>query len=136
MAYIDINPDQLRSVLGSMPPATPFDMLNLLRFRETAEYPAQYANQPVAISGAEAYATYGRHARQHLADIGAEVVVMAESPGTLIGPVDEQWHQVLLVRYPSIEQFVAMVTDPSYEEAAVHRTAALADSRLIVTLTR
>ena len=40
---------------------------------------------------------------------------------------------MLLVRYPSIGAFLEMVTDADYLVCARHRTAALADSRLIAT---
>ena len=36
-------------------------------------------------------------------------------------------------RYPSVGAFLAMTTDPAYIAVAVHGTAALADSRLIMT---
>jgi uncharacterized protein (DUF1330 family) len=37
------------------------------------------------------------------------------------------------VRYPDLRAFTTMITDPAYLEIAVHRSAALEDSRLIVT---
>jgi hypothetical protein len=38
---------------------------------------------------------------------------------------------VFTVRYPSKAAFVAMISDPGYQEIHGHRAAALADSRLI-----
>jgi uncharacterized protein (DUF1330 family) len=38
---------------------------------------------------------------------------------------------VLLVRYPTRRQFIAMVNDPDYQKIAPIRAAALADSRLV-----
>ena len=49
----------------------------------------------------------------------------------LIAPEGEQWDELLLVRYPSKAAFLGMLADPEYRAATVHRTAALADSRLI-----
>ncbi len=46
----------------------------------------------------------------------------------------EEWDDALLVRYPSKQAFLGMVTKPDYQKDAVHRTAALLDSRLIATL--
>ena len=46
---------------------------------------------------------------------------------------DEQWDDILLVSYPSKEAFLAMIGDSDYQAAAEHRSAALADSRLIGT---
>ena len=37
----------------------------------------------------------------------------------------------MIVKYPNKAAFLSMITMPDYQETAVHRTAALADSRLI-----
>lgn len=127
MAYTAIRTDVLKAAFESIPADTPFLMLNMLRFRETAQYDGQASE----LSGREAYGIYGKHARGYLAGIGAEVVIMGAAHGTVIGPADEEWDTVLFVRYPSIAAFVAMANDPEYAEIAKHRDAALADSRLI-----
>ena len=49
----------------------------------------------------------------------------------VIAPEEEHWDEVLLVRYPSIQAFAKMLADPEYKEATKHRTAALAEARLI-----
>ncbi len=49
----------------------------------------------------------------------------------LIGPQDKDWHLVVLVRYPSAQAFVEMVASDEYRAVVMHRSAALADSRLI-----
>jgi uncharacterized protein (DUF1330 family) len=38
---------------------------------------------------------------------------------------------VLFVQYPSRRAFLTMISDPAYLEIHQHRTAALADSRLV-----
>lgn len=58
---------------------------------------------------------------------------MAAAHMALIAPPGEHWDQLLLVRYPSAAAFLAMLADPEYQAATVHRSAALADSRLIAT---
>ena len=40
---------------------------------------------------------------------------------------------IILVRYPSPSAFLDMVTTPDYQSLSGHRTAALADSRLVPT---
>ncbi len=50
---------------------------------------------------------------------------------TLIGPTDEQWDLAFIARYETAERFLAMVRDPEYQLAVIHRQAAVADSRLI-----
>lgn len=50
---------------------------------------------------------------------------------TLTGPRSEAWDLAFIAEYPSAEAFIAMVRAPEYREHVVHRTAAVADSRLI-----
>jgi len=64
---------------------------------------------------------------------GGAVEVRAKAHAALIAPPDEQWDDLLLVSYPSKEAFLAMIGDSDYQAAAEHRSAALADSRLIGT---
>jgi hypothetical protein len=47
------------------------------------------------------------------------------------GPADE-WDEAFVMGYPNVGVFMAMVKNPRYvAEALPHRTAAVADSRLI-----
>lgn len=112
----------------------PVVMLNLLRFRDTADYsrsPELAPDQP--ISGAEAYRRYSANTAPLLAGVGGEVRYDGAGGDVLIGPADERWDRVLLVRYPDLAAFTAMTTDPAYLAGVGHRTAALADSRLLPT---
>lgn len=110
----------------------PVQMLNLLRFREVADYsrsPELEPDEPV--SGAEAYAEYSRHTMARLEAVDAEVVWMGRGGHPLIGPTDEHWDLALLVRYPSVDAFLSMTSDPGYLASVGHRTAAVQDSRLL-----
>ncbi|MDC7825916.1 DUF1330 domain-containing protein [Pseudomonas sp. BLCC-B13] len=126
-----LNPsrDQLAAFAQNMPDDTPILMLNLLRYRESADYPPDSGYSPC--SGREAYKRYSRIALGKVQDAGGQVELMAQAQTALIAPRDEQWHDLLLVRYPSKAAFLGMLADPEYRAATVHRTAALADSRLI-----
>ena len=50
-----------------------------------------------------------------------------------IGPSEKVWDVVALVRYPSAGAYLTMVATEAYKAARQHRTAALCDSRLIMT---
>ncbi|WAC57181.1 DUF1330 domain-containing protein [Gordonia sp. SL306] len=109
-------------------------MLNLLRFRDVADYSQADDIAPAQpISGAEAYRLYTKAATAHLDKTGAEVVLHGDCGPTVIGPDDERWDSILVVRYPNPNAFRQMVTTPDYQFIARHRTAAIADSRLIAT---
>src|SRR5262245_58171237 len=106
----------------------PVVMLNLLRFRDQASYPQ--GSEHAACSGREAYARYGAKARLHVRSVGGKPIWIGTAQLSVIGPADEAWDEVLLVEYPSRKAFLKMATDPDYLACTVHRTAALADSRL------
>ena len=112
----------------------PIVMLNLLRYRAVADYSASPELAPdEGITGEQAYQRYSEAVLPHLEKAGAQVRSIATALPSVIGPADERWDVVLLVRYPSRDAFVAMALDPDYLAIAGHRTAALADSRLIPT---
>ncbi|MDH5519948.1 MAG: DUF1330 domain-containing protein, partial [Acidimicrobiia bacterium] len=110
----------------------PVTMLNLLRFREAADYSNHPDLAPAEpVSGAEAYRRYSEHTLPHLLASGGEVVFQAEGGPVFIGPDDERWDLVLAVRQRSVDDFFAFATNPAYLDGIGHRTAALEDSRLI-----
>lgn len=123
-----INPtaEQLRALVGSSD-TTPIVMLNLLRFKDRADG----IDADGALTGREAYQRYAEAVGPHLARAGGSVIFMADDSETVIGPRDERWDMVLLVRYPSRQAFLAMIADADYQAAHEHRAAALADSRLV-----
>jgi uncharacterized protein (DUF1330 family) len=104
----------------------PIHMLNLIRLRERAAY----ADGREA-SGAEAYAAYGRESRPVFERLGGRQVWLGAPELMLIGPEDERWDIAFIAEYPSGAAFVEMLRDPVYREAVKHRTAAVADSRLL-----
>ena len=109
----------------------PIEMLNLVKFRHTAEYPAGHALADAGLTGAQAYAKYGSETAPIIARIGAAILWRGEYQTTLIGPQGEDWDEVFIARYPTAHAFLEMVTDPVYRQAVVHRQAAVATSRLV-----
>jgi uncharacterized protein (DUF1330 family) len=110
----------------------PIVMINLLRYRERAAYEPGADAEPC--SGREAYERYGLHVLPLLARVGGKIRWRGDARASVIGPADEHWDDVLLVEYPSRSAFVSMVTSEDYRAIMHHRTAALADSRLIATM--
>lgn len=107
-------------------------MLNLLRFRDTADYsdsPELMPKEP--ISGKQAYQLYIEHTLPFLKKSGGEVLFMGEAGDFLIGPTTERWDVVLLVKQNSVNSFIAFESDKDYMKGIGHRTAALSDSRLL-----
>jgi len=107
-------------------------MLNLLRFRDVADYsanPELMPSQP--ISGAEAYQKYIDHTLPFLEESGGDLVFLGKGDNFLIGPQEERWDLVMLVRQKSLSDFMAFSSNQGYLAGIGHRTAALEDSRLL-----
>ncbi len=110
----------------------PIVMLNLLRFRDTADYAASPELAPPSpITGHDAYRRYFEAARPFVEAAGGELVFLAHAGPMLIGPPDERWDAVLMVRQKSVAAFMAFATNEGYAKVLGHRTAALEDSRLL-----
>jgi hypothetical protein len=110
----------------------PVVMLNLLRFRDVADYSANPELAPAArISGVEAFDCYIRHTLPFLRESGGYVEFLGVGGPFLIGPEDERWDMAMLVRQSSIASFLAFASHDAYRAGLGHRTAALEDSRLL-----
>lgn len=107
-------------------------MLNLLRFRKTADYHSASNLSPSSpISGEEAYQRYMDEALPLLKKIGSDILFFGQGGYFLFGPETERWDKVLLVRHQSVKMFMGLAGDAVYQQIAGHRTAALQDSRLL-----
>ncbi|QNK01476.1 hypothetical protein [Dyella telluris] len=107
-------------------------MLNLLRFREIADYSATpELSPPSPISGEAAFHRYIAHTLPFLRASGGSVDFLGSGGPFLIGPADERWDMAMLVRQRSVESFLGFATHPAYLAGIGHRTAALEDSRLL-----
>jgi hypothetical protein len=115
-----------RSVAG------PVSMLNLLRFRTWADYSAfPELAPPAPISGSEAYDRYVRHTVPFLTATGGSVQFLGAGGPYFVGPGDERWDLVMMVRQASVDDFFAFATNVGYLAGVGHRTAALEDSRIL-----
>ena len=121
--------DPTRETFGAflrLPEEGPVHMLNLVRLRDEATYPDGRRT-----TGAEAYAAYGRESGPIFRRVGGRIAWSGDFRLMLIGPADELWDRCFIAEYPSGAAFVEMVKDPAYQNAVVHRQAAVLDSRLI-----
>lgn len=110
----------------------PVTMLNMLRFRDVADYGATPDLAPAEpITGRQAYDLYIEHTLPFLHESGGSLALLGDGGHFFIGPVDERWDLVMVVRQSSIEDFFAFAENEAYLEGIGHRTAALVDSRLL-----
>jgi hypothetical protein len=129
-SYISSNPANLPKFLA-LPRDEPIDMLNMIRFKDLAEYEpdSEFANK--GWTGAQAYAEYSRRSQVVLDRLGPEIVYSGTPAMTIIGPKDEYWDVVFVLRYASVPAFGEVMKDPEYQLHKFHRKAAVADSRLV-----
>ena len=100
----------------------PFIMVNLLKFKDIAEYEDE--SEP-KITGREAYAKYGAVASESIQKVGGRMIVSGQVTGVLLGEIEENWDMIALVEYPSLAAFRNMTTLPEFTAASRHRTAGL-----------
>lgn len=116
----------MRAIEGS------FIMLNLLRFREVADYSQTPELAPgSAISGEKAFQKYIEHTLPFLRASGGDLLFIGDGGHFLIGPESERWDKVMLVRQASVETFMVFNTHKDYLSGIGHRTAAIEDARLL-----
>jgi len=129
-----IDPERAQfEAFKALPRDTPIHMLNLVRFRDKAAYPAGHPFAGQDLTGAEAYANYGRDSGPVFQRVGGSIVWRGTMEAMLIGPDGEYWDAIFVAEYPNSGAFLEMVTDTVYREAVVHRQAAVETSRLIRT---
>lgn len=114
-----------------LPRDRPIHMLNLIKFRDLAEYPEGHPNHGKGLTGREAYAIYAEGFQRVVANDGAAMVWMKPIECVVTGPEGE-WDEGFVMGYPDSGVFMAMVKNEEYvRDVLPHRTAAVADSRLI-----
>lgn len=120
-------PEQLQSLLTSDQEG-PVCMLNLLKFKEQAEYED---GRDELISGQEAYGRYAAKMRQLVEAAGGRFLFGGEVKALVLGEVEELWDSAGIVEYPSKQEFVAIASSPEVQELSVDRKAGLAGQLLI-----
>ena len=131
MPFVNPTREQFKSIYG-IPDGQPVGMLNLLKFREQAQYAEGDADASPAVTGREAYERYSAAAEEVFRKSGGRQSWIGKPQAGLIGPGDESWDLAFVAYYPSAKAFTEMVKSEAYQSASRHRTAGVADARLIV----
>ena len=123
-----VNEDQLRRMVEIDPADDgPFYMINLIKFREKADYAD---GRETDLTGREADALYAPF--EFLQEIGAQIAFVANVESNLISLEGTQWEQIGIVLYPSRALFFAMTQDPEFQARAIHKDAGVEKSLVIV----
>ena len=106
----------------------PIRMLNLLKFKEFADYGD---GNDTEISGAEAYQLYAAEVVPIISKTGGEVVFSGQANTLVIGDGELEWDMVSIVEYPSVAAFLGMTSSEEYQKIHVHREAGLEHQLLV-----
>ncbi len=111
-------------------PEGPIVMVNLLKFKEKAEYPD---GRETNLSGYEAYQLYAQAVVEIFKSFGGRVLFAGDVTHLALGQVEELWDEIALAEYPNRGALVAMAQSDAYREITVHRRAGLAGQLNIET---
>ncbi|KAK4941747.1 hypothetical protein LTR10_018351 [Elasticomyces elasticus] len=118
-----------------IPAAKPYVMMNLMKFKASAQCPVTYKGPRAESStGREAYIAYKNGFVRRAAELGVDlsIVFLGEAHTQLVaGPQEgENYDLVLLVRFPSFAAFRSVLEDKEYvNEIQPHRVSALEEIR-------
>ena len=73
---------------------SPIYMLNLLKFKERAEYEDGRQGD---MTGEEAYGVYGREVQAHIEKVGGKGIFLGNVSRLMLGEVEDLWDKVALV---------------------------------------
>ena len=106
----------------------PIAMLNLLKFKSQAIYAD---GRPSTLTGEAAYKLYGQAFERIMVPKGAKVLYSGQVRCFLIGEGEGALDAMALIHYPSTDVMLAMLRNPDYQAAQLHRAAALEGQLLI-----
>lgn len=109
----------------------PFFMLNLIEFRDRAVYAD---GRETDLTGEEANNLYGMTGVQRLLEGGMRPALQGRVVADAAAPTVPTWDQVAIARYPSYQEFLAMVQNPEFQEGAEHKDAGVAATIVMPSL--
>jgi uncharacterized protein (DUF1330 family) len=115
------DPKQIEEMMAEGPEG-PIFMVNLLKFKDKAEYAD---GRETSLTGREAYNIYAKEVSKLLKTFDGEAIFWGDTTSILLGQVDELWDEVAIARYPSRGHLWKMSTSPEWQAISVHREAGL-----------
>ncbi len=109
----------------------PIYMVNLLKFKEKAEYED---GRETNLSGEEAYGIYTAGVSELLREFGGKPVFAGDVERLMLGEVEDLWDKVAIAMYPSRKAMLDMMMSEKMPEIGVHRAAGLAGQLNIETV--
>ena len=116
------DPEQMAQ-MAEKGPEGPIFMVNLLKFKEKAEY---VDGRETDFAGREAYQLYGAGVDGLLPEYGGRIFLMADVTFLSLGQVEELWDEVAIAAYPDRNSLLRMSSSQEWQDLAIHRAAGLA----------
>ncbi len=113
------------------PDIGPISMVNLLKYKDKAEYKD---GRDTKLSGEEAYALYAMEVINYVEKYGGEFIFAGKVSRLMLGEVEELWDAVAIAKYPNRQAMLDMTMDPEYQKIHVHRDAGLEGQLNIETI--
>ncbi|MCR9270057.1 MAG: DUF1330 domain-containing protein [Henriciella sp.] len=115
------NPEQMAQ-MAEPGPKGPVFMINLLKFKDKAEYED---GRETDLTGREAYQLYGAGVAGLIPEYGGRFFFMADVTFLSLGQVEELWDEIAIAVYPDRNSLFRMSTSPEWQAISVHRAAGL-----------
>jgi hypothetical protein len=119
-----MNPDQLQLLFSR--PTESFYLVNLIKYREVAEYAD---GRDTELSGREANAIYDPIPL--ITAIGGRHVYSSAVNEQIAGAEDVAWDDVEIVEYPCPIAYLAMMAHPEFQATVVHKVAGVEITRIM-----
>ena len=116
------NEDQIKGFFEPGPEG-PIYMVNLLRFKDKAEYED---GRSTNLTGAQAYGLYADEVTKLLGEFGGGGMFSSSVERLMLGEVEDLWDKVAIAMYPSRAAMMQMLSSEKMKEIEVHRAAGLA----------
>ena len=120
----EVVPSDPKQIEGMMEkgPEGPIYMINLLKFKDKAEYAD---GRETDLTGRQAYQLYGIGVAGLLPEYGGRLFFMADTTFLSLGQVEELWDEVAIAVYPDRNALFRMSSSKEWQDLAVHREAGL-----------
>ena len=125
--YGTINSDYIASWFQRAAPGGPMWALNLMKYREQADYAD---GRETALSGVEADDLYAPH--EHLAAVGSRIILVAPVVHQLVGD-DTRWDRIAIAQYRNRMAMIEMSSNDEFRKSESHKDAGMESTIVMAT---
>lgn len=122
--------EQIKEMQASGP-EEPICLVNLLKYKENAEYPDGRAT---SLTGREAYELYAKAVSEMLTEYGGKMVFVGSVTCLRMGFSEDLWDEIAIVMYPSRSEMLRMTMSEGWRDVSIHRIAGLQGQLNIETI--